>query len=123
VKAHIKFLGLPALLAASAALANAPTTASKSETDVRQTVVTYSDLDLIHPSGVARLYQRIRSAAEQVCRPYDARSLAQQQRSEACIDQAVRRAVDSIGVPELSKLHARRTGKSFDSRALIASDR
>jgi len=55
-----------------------------------------SDLDLNTQAGVAALYSRIRSAAEQVCGNVDSRRLDEAAAAKACLDHAVSASVNSV---------------------------
>ena len=64
--------------------------------DVRREVVRFADLDLTRPAGAQALYGRIQRAAHEVCASnvpggYD----------RSCADQAVARAVATVGAPLL----------------------
>jgi UrcA family protein len=60
-------------------------------------VVSYGDLDLTRPAGVATLHARIRSAASFVCRPrFDARAPEHVSATRSCVQQAVARALDDV---------------------------
>ena len=70
--------------------------------------VGYSDLNLSTEQGNVALYQRIVSAARQVCPTNtgpNARLAAQVQR---CVDEAVARAVKDMQSPQLAELQAAR---------------
>jgi UrcA family protein len=78
--------------------------------DVPARTVHYSDLDLNTQAGVAALYSRIRSAAEQVCGNVDSRRLEQVTVAKACVDQAVSASVASVNNAKLSSEHSARVG-------------
>jgi UrcA family protein len=64
--------------------------------DVRREVVRFADLDLTRPAGAQALYGRIQRAAHEVCASngpggYD----------RSCADQAIARAVATVGAPLL----------------------
>ena len=67
--------------------------------------VKYSDLDINRGSGAETLYQRLRSAARQVCGSYDGRNLNAADAWKACYEQALDEAVNDVGNPRLSELH------------------
>ena len=64
--------------------------------------VAFADLDLTHPPGLAVLYQRIRTAALEVCRPLLERDLTFTVRSRSCVQQAIERAVKEANAPALT---------------------
>jgi UrcA family protein len=64
--------------------------------------VSFADLDLTRGPGVAALYARIRSAAQQVCGPVDARQLEALTSSHRCTEQAIARAVSDVNAPMLT---------------------
>lgn len=84
-----------------------------------QQVVRYGDLNLGSREGVDRLYLRIVAAASDVCGREDGRSLAAWARFRACSEQAIARAVATVGNVDLADAHARRAGRRFDSRQLL----
>ena len=84
-----------------------------------QLVVRYGDLNLGNREGVDRLYLRIVAAAREVCGPEDGRSLAAWSRFRACTDQAIARAVATVGSMDLADAYARKTGRRLDSRELL----
>lgn len=83
-------------------------------------VVNYADLDLNHPPGVKVLYERLRSAAQGVCQPFEGRTLKQVGDSRACFDQAMARAVKDVNKPLLTAYYHVKTGKG-DTQVAIAT--
>jgi UrcA family protein len=79
---------------AATAHATTPATAEK----VRQTVVSYSDLDLETEAGAKTLVRRIKFAARRVCGVNDAGLLAMEFRAQLhrCAEQATARAVADV---------------------------
>ena len=78
--------------------------------DVPARTVHYSDLDLNTQAGVAALYNRIRSAAEQVCGNVDSRRLEQVTVAKACVDHAVSASVGSVNNLRLTSEYSVRVG-------------
>jgi UrcA family protein len=80
--------------------------ASAEQPQVTQVTVGYSDLDLSKPAGAQTLYQRIKSAAAQVCgsRGHYTR-LESRKLWRDCYDGAVANAVAQIDRPSLTALH------------------
>ena len=67
-------------------------------------VVRYHDLDLSDSTGARVLYERIETAAEQVCGPVRPHDVSQAW-VRPCIRRAVARAVSDIDAPNLTTLH------------------
>jgi UrcA family protein len=89
--------------------------------EVRSLNVRYADLNLDRPADVARLYQRIRLAAEDVCGP---RLLTGSHLPAAgyqrCFADAVAQAVARVDRPALSAYHQQRLGPAPQRDATIA---
>jgi UrcA family protein len=83
------------------------------DTDASAPAITihYSDLDLAQPSGVEALYRRVSAAAKVVCERGSIRELAHYTRSQKCFDQAMSKAVEEIGVPQLNALYRQKTNR------------
>lgn len=63
-----------------------------------QTVVSYTDLDLSKDADVRALYARLQRASARVCGEYmDLRNLGLKRRYDACYQESLARAVDSVG--------------------------
>ena len=77
-----------------------------------QAKVKYSDLNVSSTSGAATLYNRIRSAAESVCHPFNNRDFASQKLLAACVHEAMSNAVKEIDQPTLSAIYNAKTGAS-----------
>jgi UrcA family protein len=89
--------------------------------DIPQQVVKFGDLNLNSSAGAATLYRRIQRAAERVCEgPLGVRELSIAARSEACIAQAIERAVKDVNTQTLTSLHWAKTGRA-EKPILIAS--
>jgi UrcA family protein len=74
-------------------------------------VVSFKDLNLNSPEGVAVLYRRIKSAASDVCGdPY--RYDLSQLKLQICIKDAVSRAIAQVNNPMLTSLYESKTGKT-----------
>jgi UrcA family protein len=83
---------------------------SKGPFAVPELAVKYGDLDLTSPQGVQVLHRRLTAAAERVCPRTDGRiSAPDKAAARECRKQAVERAVQEIGSPELAALHAATT--------------
>ena len=64
--------------------------------DAPTRTVHYADLDINTQAGAAALYNRIRSAAEQVCGNVDSRRLDEAAAAKACVDHAVSASLSSV---------------------------
>jgi UrcA family protein len=123
---HLFHRGLRAIIPATFAAAclglwSIPGHAAEVRTGVQpaQQVVRYGDLNLGSREGIDRLYLRIVAAASDVCGREDGRSLAAWARFRACSEQAIAHAVATVGSVDLADVHARKTGRRFDSRQLL----
>lgn len=81
--------GAAAWLATSAALA-------AGTDEVRSVRVSYADLDLTHPAGVAHMVARLRRAAEVVCDGPDSRDLRALEATRACQQHAIAAALEHV---------------------------
>jgi len=93
-------LGLPAI-------SSAGVLASSTQND--KISVSYSDLDLTQSSGVVTLYSRLKTAAKHACGTtslIEAGSVQRVQRSKACYNSLLDRAVAKLGNERLSAIHA-----------------
>jgi UrcA family protein len=76
-----------------------------------QQKVSYADLDLTRPEGIAPLYQRIQSAAQNVCAPFESRDLAQRVQWRECVRSSISRAIAEVNVPALTAYADARNGR------------
>lgn len=85
--------------------------------------VDFKDLDLSKDKDVKRLYLRLRLAASEVCVGYpDTRILSRYTARGRCEQAAVESAIETIGHPSLSALHATRVDtKVAQGKAKAAS--
>lgn len=74
-------------------------------------VVSFKDLNLNTPEGVASLYRRITIAANEVCGNPDRWDLSQQA-LQTCVKDAVSRAIVQVNSPMLTSLYQAKTGKA-----------
>ncbi len=74
--------------------------------EVRAEKVSFSDLNLDHPSGARALLQRIRGAAQRVCGPEE--GLHSDDSFKVCVRTAVNRAVTDLDNPLVSSLNQKR---------------
>jgi UrcA family protein len=98
-------------LAALAAIACGSTRVSAADGYVSHSVkVSYADLNLSSEAGAATLYQRIRSAARNVCSPEPGeRPLERYRDWKQCYETAINNAVGKVNSPLLSALHGSKT--------------
>lgn len=74
-------------------------------------LVRYADLNLTQPRDVGVLYGRIRSAAREVCAPYEnSASLLPSTAWRRCFAQAVETAMRRVDRPLLTAYHRRQEG-------------
>lgn len=92
--------GLASVMAAGAA------SAAGLDSDELHVVVQYSAQSLATDDGVRALYQRITSAAKQVCPEIWTRDLGVQAQVWQCRNQAIARAIRQIGNSRLAALYA-----------------
>jgi UrcA family protein len=79
---------------------------------VSQRTVTFGDLNLGSPQGIAVLYSRLKNAARTVCEQdsIEINSVRDVWEAKRCQKAALDRAVLTINSPPLSQLHASKTG-------------
>jgi len=99
----VKLLPVAAALAFSS-LSHATTTIDR-QTGVLSVVVKYGDLDLATKDGISKLHARLRGAAKQVCRPLDSRLLGISEQYDACVSDAIKRAVADVNNPAVTRFH------------------
>ena len=73
--------------------------------------VQFADLDLDRKAGIAKLYFRIKAAAQRVCDQQANERLVAKQTYAVCVERAVSAAVARINRPMLSDYVAQRGGK------------
>jgi UrcA family protein len=70
--------------------------------------VQFADLDIERKAGVAKLYSRIKAAAQRVCDQQANERLAAKQTYSVCVERAVAAAIARINRPMLSEYAAQR---------------
>lgn len=80
--------------------------------------VSYADLNLDRPEGVAALYARVHAAAEDVCAPLASRELALSSKLQPCVAEATSRALMRINNPAVTAYSDSRNG--LDPSTLVA---
>jgi UrcA family protein len=70
-------------------------------------VVKFGDLNLSNPQGAAKLYSRITSAANEVCKRFeiDSSNLQARARLNGCVLKAIADAVATVAQPELLAIY------------------
>jgi UrcA family protein len=106
------FTFAPSVMLYSAAQAGEPAS------NVPHKVVSFRDLNLNTPEGVAVLYGRIKTAAYEVCGNPERWDLGQR-KLQICIDSSVSRAVAQVNSPMLTSLYNEKTGKA-DKKITLA---
>ena len=91
--------------------------------DTLQAVVKYGDLDVSNSEGANTLYSRIRSAAVNVCRPFDNRDFASQKLLNTCIHNAIAAAVNKVDEPALFSIYNAKHGTSTPTIIVASSTR
>jgi UrcA family protein len=112
-------IGASIVVAVLASCFTAAASARDSDPYLKQTEVSYSDLDLTQVADAKRLYSRIWHAARNVCRVDFGVTSRTQNVEEKCFDEAVETAVHRVSDPNLTAVHLTRTGK----RSMVASSR
>lgn len=111
VARHVVFGAIAALTLGVSAHAGEVTTVA----DAQQTVIGYSDLDLSRDADVRTLYSRLQRASRMVCDQHrDIRDLRARRLQEACYQDTLARAVDSVGDASVQAMYAK------DSRIRVA---
>jgi len=108
--AAIAGMSFASVVATLSFIAVAPVALASELNDRPAMTVHYSDLNLNTQVGVATLYNRIRSAAQQVCGNTDSRRLEQVSAAEVCVDHAIASSVSAVGSPQLNSEYSARTG-------------
>ena len=70
------------------------------------------DRDLSAPGAVEKAYRNIQGAARDACETNGVRDLATLSADRECYDRVVGDVVRQVNMPELSRLDARRTGRT-----------
>ena len=96
-------LALPCLASAQSTVHEVVVRPSAAGAEIRAERVSFSDLNVDHPSGARALLLRIRGAAKRVCGPED--GLHADGSFKECVRGAVNRAVTELDNPLVSSLH------------------
>jgi UrcA family protein len=84
--------------------------ADQSEAPVPTRTVHYADLNLDTQAGAEKLYQRIRSAADQVCGNTDPNRLTESEAAKTCVNKAVTVSVRAVNNPRLTSTYDKHFG-------------
>ena len=103
----IRCLALAGFLGPLAAQ-SAPTVTTV-DANIASRIVRFGDLNLENHAGVVVLYSRIKSAAEEVCKPAFFRTSDIYLRLQRCEARAIERAVLDVGSPQLTTFHMSKT--------------
>ncbi len=101
---NVKAAVFSALCASLIASLSLPASAGE-PSDLSRRVVEFGDLDLTRGAGVAALYARIKSAAEEVCEPLVMRNPELEMRARACASRAISRAIADVNAPLLTSYY------------------
>jgi len=74
--------------------------------------VSFAQLDMTQPAAAEQLYDKLTAVAKQVCEPVNGGLLRQKMEFRACVKETLANAVDEVNRPQLSSVHAARTGSA-----------
>lgn len=94
MKGFIGVIAISGVLTASWAASSAA--ADESDIGLGAVAVQFERQELASPAGIARVYQRLRLAAEQVCLPYESILLQRQRAHDRCVAESLARAVADV---------------------------
>jgi UrcA family protein len=100
-----------ALLAAYLSVLGAPAQAADVNDRMPRSAVSFADLNIGSPQGIATLYSRLTDAARSVCGDMNgSRLLVEVLGRESCQKEALQRAVLKANMPALTNLYAQKSG-------------
>ena len=83
--------------------------------------VFYGDLNLDRPAGISALYNRLETAADEVCAPrHSGRDASLERDRKACYSDALDTAVYNVGLPGLEQAHFASTGRRAPASEQVA---
>jgi UrcA family protein len=88
--------------------------------EARSAVVQFADLNLNNTLGAAVLYQRIKGAAQNVCREPESRLLVFQERYRACVHASIAKALADVDRTSVTTYAARRGIAPASGRIQVA---
>ena len=102
-------------------LTAAPVSAQHTGGEPPSRTVSYTELDLARPAADEKLYQRIKSAARDVCRGLEGRELGKIKPHQDCMDSAIAHAVAQVNDPKFTACYAQHNpGKSLPAVSLLS---
>ncbi len=112
MRPHFAIVRLPlACLVVAGVLSPFASAAAASSDEVATRTVKFGDLNLNRPEDVVTLYSRIKSAANQVCEPWDSRAVDTIVRSRHCKERAIGQAVADVKSSQLLTFHMATTSQ------------
>lgn len=111
--------GASIVIAVLATCFTAVASANDNDPYLKQTEVSYADLDLTKVADAKTLYSRIWHAAHDVCRADFGVTSRTQHVEDACFQQALEEAVHRVSDPNVTAVYLARAGK----RSMVASSR
>jgi UrcA family protein len=115
-----RYIAIAVFALAASAFGPAPAIAAGTDGPALLKHVSYDDLDLSREPGARKLYQRIKSAAEGVCAPFNGRGLSQYMNQVNCVTSAIERAVKQVNEPMLTRYAMTRNPNSDLDTSLAA---
>jgi UrcA family protein len=100
-----KRCALIGVAALAAGLSINQASAAPSDSESRNVMVHYSDLDLSQPKDARTLYGRIQRAARVACGDVSHEDLLLVEKYHGCVEQAVTNAVAKISSPRVNEIH------------------
>ena len=98
--------------------------AAYGEEPPKSLTVQFADLDLSKDAGLARLFNRMKGAAERVCSAHSGgTTLRDQQQYAACVDFALSNAIARVDRPELTDYIVNRHSSEKKTQAKVANRR
>jgi UrcA family protein len=91
--------------------------------ELLQTTVKYGDLNVSSSQGAAALYNRIRWAANGVCRPLDQGDVFSKMQVAGCVHKAIAGAVTSVDQPALTAVYNAKYGQPLPAMIAAQSSR
>ncbi len=108
MSSNVKTLSrVPLAIATAIVLLGAVVSTANADEQVRAQTVKFGDLNVDTPSGAQALYTRIHWAAQRVCSDTDP---LQQLAAGACARKAEARAIEKLGLPQLTAFYRMKTG-------------
>jgi UrcA family protein len=105
MKTFTHLLAIAFLMTASVTQARPP------GTETTSSIVSFADLNLDNPAGVAQLHARIRAAAHEVCGNADSRNLVAVSHVRNCTSRAETQAMASLDANTSARLALRSKGR------------